>query len=260
MLFKLWVVFRMFSQLYHRRQTALSIKNWSCCIALFNKNGRFTSQSTGVTGLTLLWSVCVCCCVSLVFNILVARNNPLTPKVFSSFVSHILCKGLKLLQRCFFPSSLQKVGHWSIFTHHYRCGQCEHHSWEAEEPLSVLDNSSQSGEVQLKGLFSSSSVAGDPEADGRRLWPRGQQHAGGQTHLQPGETSLHHWQRHLTARPQVSDWSLSTWSFFHVIQKMQTSSSDHGAFSVTAVSKKGLRVFLLNHVVILSNNIMKVQC
>lgn len=146
---------------------------------------------------------------------------------------------------------------------------CEHHSWEAEEPLSVLDNSSQSGEVQLKGLFSSSSVAGDQEADGGRLWPRGEQHAGGQTHLQPGETSLHHWQRHLTARPQVSDWSLSTWSFFHVIQKMQTSSSDHGAFSVTTISKslktlgvfsRGLRVFLLNHVVILSNNIIKVQC
>lgn len=73
-------------------------------------------------------------------------------------------------------------------------------------------------------------MAGDPEADGRRLWPRGEQHAGGQTHLQPGEASLHHRQRHLTARPQVSDWSWSTWSFCIVIQKIQTSSSFSSSF------------------------------
>lgn len=48
--------------------------------------------------------------------------------------------------------------------------------------------------------------SGGQEADGgRRLRPSGEQHAGGATHLQPGEATLHHWKRHLTPHPQVCD-------------------------------------------------------
>ncbi len=52
--------------------------------------------------------------------------------------------------------------------------------------------------------FLRSSLAGDPAVDRGRLRPAGEQHAGGPTHLQPGETSFHHRQWHLTACPQVN--------------------------------------------------------
>lgn len=56
----------------------------------------------------------------------------------------------------------------------------------------------------VQPFFSLLSWAGDQAVDGGGLRPPGEQHAGGPTHLQPGETSLHHRQRHLTARPQVT--------------------------------------------------------
>lgn len=53
-------------------------------------------------------------------------------------------------------------------------------------------------------IFRNVFAAGDQKVDGGRLQPAGQQHVGGATHLQPGETPLHHRQRHLAASPQVS--------------------------------------------------------
>lgn len=47
-------------------------------------------------------------------------------------------------------------------------------------------------------------VAGHQAADRGGLQSPGKQHAGGPTHLQPGETSLHHRQRHLAAHPEVT--------------------------------------------------------
>lgn len=53
-------------------------------------------------------------------------------------------------------------------------------------------------------LFSVTLMAGHQAADRGGLQSPGKQHAGGPTHLQPGETSLHHRQRHLAAHPQVT--------------------------------------------------------
>ena len=58
--------------------------------------------------------------------------------------------------------------------------------------------------------LSLSYMAGRQAANRReRVRPSGEQHAGGQTHLQPGEASLYHWKWYPATGPQVSSFSVT---------------------------------------------------